>query len=81
MYRSLSMSTSATLLRSAKDALDEDPVIHGRPVVLQSKDGHALWVSKTVLQWSGPFSRDVEGGVVVRDDLGNPTGSPDLLTP
>ncbi|KAI9572099.1 amidohydrolase family-domain-containing protein [Boletus coccyginus] len=56
------------------DALDEDPVIHGRPVVLHSKDGHALWVSKIVLQWSGPLPRDVEGGVVVRDELGNPSG-------
>ncbi|KAG8213763.1 amidohydrolase family-domain-containing protein [Butyriboletus roseoflavus] len=56
------------------DILDEDPVIRGRPVVLQSKDGHALWVSKTVLQWSGPLPEDVEGGIVVRDALGNPTG-------
>ncbi|KAF8441416.1 amidohydrolase family-domain-containing protein [Boletus edulis BED1] len=56
------------------DALDEDPVIRGRPVVLQSKDCHALWVSKMVLQQSGPFPIDVEGGVVVRDELGNLTG-------
>lgn len=48
--------------------------------MLQSKDGHALWVSKTVLQWSGPLPGDVEGGVVVRDTLGNPTGSSDPLT-
>lgn len=47
--------------------------------MLQSKDGHALWVSKTVLQWCDPLLGDVEGGFVVRDALGNPTGSSDLL--
>ncbi|KAG9316428.1 amidohydrolase family-domain-containing protein [Chiua virens] len=56
------------------DALEEDPVVHGRPVVLQSKDGHALWVSKMVLQLSGPFPQEVEGGVIFRDALGIPTG-------
>ena len=77
----LSVVVSATFSRSAKDALDEDPVIRGRPVVLQSKDGHALWISKIVLQRSGSLPRDVEGGIVVRDELGNPTGSSDPLTP
>jgi predicted amidohydrolase YtcJ len=77
----LSMIVSATFPRSAKDALDEDPVIRGRPVVLQSKDGHALWISKMVLQRSGPLPRDVEGGIVVRDEPGNPTGSLGPLIP
>ena len=77
----LNMFVNAMFPRSAKDAFDEDPVVRGRPVVLQSKDGHALWVSKTVLQRSGPLPRDVEGGIVVRDELGNPTGSLSLLTP
>lgn len=67
-------------LRYAKDALDEDPVIRGRPVVLQSKDGHAAWVSKTILQWCGSLLGDVEGGVVARDARGNPTGSSDPQT-
>lgn len=72
--------TCATPPPCVKDALDEDPVIHGKPVVLQSKDGHALWVSKTVLQWCGPLLEDVKGGVVVRDTFGNPTGSLDSPT-
>ncbi|KAF9222618.1 hypothetical protein BS17DRAFT_783144 [Gyrodon lividus] len=55
-------------------ALDEDPAIRGRPVVLQSKDGHALWISKKVLDLSAPFPEDVEGGVTFRDALGDPTG-------
>ncbi|KAH7888360.1 amidohydrolase family-domain-containing protein, partial [Phlebopus sp. FC_14] len=57
------------------DALDADPIICGRPVVLQSKDGHALWVSKKALEFSLPFpDEDVEGGVIVRDAHGSPTG-------
>ncbi|KAG6813680.1 hypothetical protein H0H92_008528 [Tricholoma furcatifolium] len=54
--------------------LDEDPVIRGRPVVLQSKDCHALWASSKAVQSSLPFPEDVDGGVIVRDDTGNPTG-------
>ncbi|KAF9245006.1 amidohydrolase family-domain-containing protein [Melanogaster broomeanus] len=57
------------------DALDADPVIRGRPVVLQSKDGHALWTSKKALDLSAPFPQvAVEGGVILRDAIGNPTG-------
>ncbi|KIJ18971.1 hypothetical protein PAXINDRAFT_161293 [Paxillus involutus ATCC 200175] len=44
-------------------------------VILQSKDGHALWISKKVIGLSAPFPEgDVEGGVTFRDALGNPTG-------
>ncbi|KAK0485942.1 amidohydrolase family-domain-containing protein [Armillaria novae-zelandiae] len=56
------------------DDLDEDPVIHGRPVILQSKDGHAIWVSRTTLNDNTPFPEDVEGGVIERDSDGNPNG-------
>ncbi|KAJ7873422.1 amidohydrolase family-domain-containing protein [Mycena leptocephala] len=54
--------------------LDADPIIRGRPVVLQSKDCHALWVSARVLQLSEPFPPSVEGGVILTDDSGAPTG-------
>ncbi|KAF9467258.1 amidohydrolase family-domain-containing protein [Collybia nuda] len=54
--------------------LDEDPVIRGRPVVLQSKDCHALWVSSSAIEASMPFPETVDGGIIVRDDVGNPTG-------
>ncbi|KAH9851483.1 amidohydrolase family-domain-containing protein [Lenzites betulinus] len=56
------------------DALEEDPIVAGRPVVLQSKDGHALWVSKSVLRSMEPLPEEVEGGVIVRDSFGKPTG-------
>ncbi|KAE9401637.1 amidohydrolase 3 [Gymnopus androsaceus JB14] len=54
--------------------LDSDPVIHGRPVVLQSKDCHALWVSQRALDSSLPFPEEVDGGLIIRDDSGKPTG-------
>lgn len=58
---------------SASD-LDADPVIKGRPVVLQSKDCHALWVSAEAMQGSLPFPDEVDGGVVLKDGNGNPSG-------
>lgn len=54
--------------------LEADSVVKSRPVVLQSKDGHALWVSQAVLQSMEPLPDRMEGGVVVRDELGRPTG-------
>ncbi|KIK68827.1 hypothetical protein GYMLUDRAFT_1000742 [Collybiopsis luxurians FD-317 M1] len=54
--------------------LDSDPIIRGRPVVLQSKDCHALWVSQRALESSLPFPEEIEGGVIMRDASGNPTG-------
>lgn len=47
----------------------------GRPVVLQSKDGHMLWVSQAVLRSIEPLPTEVEGGVIVRDSFGKPTGT------
>ncbi|PPQ99746.1 hypothetical protein CVT24_009729 [Panaeolus cyanescens] len=54
--------------------LEADPIIRGRPIVLQSKDCHALWVSSKAIEKSLPFPEEVEGGVIVRDQAGNPTG-------
>ncbi|KAJ7681284.1 amidohydrolase family-domain-containing protein [Mycena rosella] len=54
--------------------LDADPVIRGRPVVLQSKDCHAQWVSARTLELSAPLPSGVEGGVILTDDAGAPTG-------
>jgi len=54
--------------------LDADSIIRGRPVVLQSKDCHALWVSSKVIEASLPLPEVVEGGVIIRDDAGLPTG-------
>ncbi|TCD59895.1 hypothetical protein EIP91_011218 [Steccherinum ochraceum] len=55
-------------------AVDADPILSGRPVVLQSKDGHALWVSNAVLKVMEPIPGEVEGGVIMRDGSGKPTG-------
>ncbi|KAF8170207.1 amidohydrolase family-domain-containing protein [Mycena galopus ATCC 62051] len=54
--------------------LDSDPVLRGRPIILQSKDCHALWVSPKVVELSSPFPDAVEGGVIVRSDSGLPSG-------
>ena len=54
--------------------MEQDPVVKDRPIVLQSKDGHAIWVSKAILQAVQPLLEAVEGGVIVRDGSGNPTG-------
>jgi len=42
--------------------------------VLQSKDGHALWVSSSVIQSSLPFPTTIEGGMIVRDSSSGPIG-------
>ncbi|KAG6891753.1 hypothetical protein C0992_006174 [Termitomyces sp. T32_za158] len=54
--------------------LDEDPVIRDRPVILHSKDCHALWASSRAIKASMPFPDEVDGGVIIRDGAGNPTG-------
>ncbi|KAK0461124.1 amidohydrolase family-domain-containing protein [Desarmillaria tabescens] len=56
------------------DDLDADPIVHGRPVILQSKDGHAIWVSRATLNDNGPYPEHVEGGVIETDSDGNPNG-------
>lgn len=62
------------LMCSYQADLDQDPIIKGRPVVLQSKDCHALWLSSKALEASLPFPNEVDGGIIVRNDRGNPTG-------
>jgi predicted amidohydrolase YtcJ len=52
-------------------ALDE--IESERPAMLISKDYHALWLNSVALALAGG-DLDVEGGVVVRDESGEPTG-------
>lgn len=52
-----------------------DPEVRNRPIVLQSKDGHALWVSQKVIDAMEVIPDEVEGGVIVRDSSGKPTGT------
>ncbi|KAG2015924.1 amidohydrolase, variant 2 [Coprinopsis cinerea AmutBmut pab1-1] len=56
------------------EALENDPILRGRPIILQSKDCHALWVSSAALKPSLPLPDEVEGGVIVRDQNNQPTG-------
>ncbi|MDX6481422.1 MAG: hypothetical protein QOG85_1932 [Gaiellaceae bacterium] len=52
-------------------ALDAD--VSDRPAMLISKDYHGLWLNSMALALAGG-DLDVEGGVVVRDATGAPTG-------
>ncbi|KAJ3554225.1 hypothetical protein NM688_g3217 [Phlebia brevispora] len=56
------------------DDFESDPIVAGRPIILQSKDGHALWVSKTILNKMEPIPHEVEGGVIIRNADGEATG-------
>jgi hypothetical protein len=59
---------------SSQEDLEANPVVAGRLVILQSRDGHAIWVSRRTLEANAPYPNDVEGGVIFRDEQGNPTG-------
>jgi predicted amidohydrolase YtcJ len=54
-----------------RQALDE--VVSDRPAMLISKDYHALWLNSSALALAGG-DLDVDGGVVVRGESGEPTG-------
>jgi predicted amidohydrolase YtcJ len=53
--------------------LDEGDLT-GRLIALHRVDGHAAWVSSSVLQLMNPLPANVEGGKILRDQAGNPTG-------
>ena len=55
---------------------DLDDVAGDVPVVLSRVDGHAIWVNQRVLEIAGITreTRDPEGGLIVRDPDGTPTG-------
>ncbi|KAF8317980.1 hypothetical protein DL93DRAFT_2110170 [Clavulina sp. PMI_390] len=46
----------------------------GRPIALYRVDVHAMWVSDKVIELLGPLPETVEGGEIVRDAKGKPTG-------
>ncbi|CAK5282431.1 unnamed protein product [Mycena citricolor] len=60
---------------SAAD-LSRDPLLAGRPIHLLRVDVHAAWVSERVLELIDPLPADgdVDGGIIVRDGSGKPTG-------
>jgi predicted amidohydrolase YtcJ len=53
-----------------------DRAAAGRPVFLHRKDGHSAWVSSAALKLAGidRSTTDPAGGVIDRDDRGEPTG-------
>ncbi|KAF9078440.1 amidohydrolase family-domain-containing protein [Rhodocollybia butyracea] len=57
-----------------------DPLTKGRPIWLTSKDGHAIWTSKKVIELAeqrlpgGQWPEEVEGGVIFKDEDGKPNG-------
>jgi predicted amidohydrolase YtcJ len=57
--------------RPSRQALDE--VTGETPAALWSKDYHSLWLNSAALARAGG-DLEVEGGVVERDDAGEPTG-------
>jgi predicted amidohydrolase YtcJ len=52
---------------------DLDAIAGERPAVMISKDYHALWLNSAALAFADG-DLEVAGGVVVRDDAGEPTG-------
>ena len=58
-----------------KADFDAEPVLRGRPILLQRVDVHAIWVSQRVLNEVGELPKVVEGGSVIRDADGSPTGA------
>ena len=54
-----------------------DEVAPHRAVALRSRDGHSLWVNTRVLELAGigADTPDPPGGLIVRDQLGHPTGT------
>jgi len=49
-------------------------MLKGLPIVLSRIDVHALWVSQAVLDTMGELPAQVDGGHIVRDAEGRPTG-------
>jgi predicted amidohydrolase YtcJ len=58
-------------VQPAKEALDE--VARDVPIALLAQDSHSLWVNSAALARANG-DLEVEGGVVERDDRGEPTG-------
>ncbi|KAI0063272.1 amidohydrolase 3 [Artomyces pyxidatus] len=56
------------------DDFDREPLLRGRPIVLSRIDVHAYWVSHSVIEKFSPLPDTVEGGLIIRDSAGNPTG-------
>ncbi|KAL4063973.1 amidohydrolase family-domain-containing protein [Scleroderma yunnanense] len=56
------------------DDFDTEPFLRGRRIHLSRVDGHAAWVSNRALQLMGHLPKSVDGGEIIRDSSGKPTG-------
>lgn len=60
------------------DDLATSPALRGKKICLARVDVHAEWVSRAVLdeleKRPGGLPQTVDGGLIVRDDQGRPTG-------
>ncbi|KAG8897492.1 hypothetical protein FRC00_004191 [Tulasnella sp. 408] len=54
--------------------LEADDLLKGRPIVLARVDYHAYWISPRALELLGDLPDQVDGGLIVRDTDGKPTG-------
>ena len=63
---------------SVKDDLEREPLLRGRSVLLARSDYHAYWVSNTILSKLDSLPDEVDGGLIVRDKAGKPTGPSDF---
>ncbi|KIM41742.1 hypothetical protein M413DRAFT_444990 [Hebeloma cylindrosporum] len=54
--------------------LESDPKLKDRLISLARVDGHARWVSPAVLRLMPTLPEKVDGGLIVRDKQGRPTG-------
>ncbi|WP_350627784.1 amidohydrolase [Pseudoalteromonas sp. CAL260-MNA-CIBAN-0059] len=57
-------------------AADLDKVVSDRPIILSRIDGHAIWVNSKALELAGitANTQSPEGGEIIKDEFGNPTG-------
>ncbi|KAG8854328.1 hypothetical protein FRB91_003650 [Serendipita sp. 411] len=56
------------------DILDADPILRGKPIILFRVDLHAMWLSGRALELCGELPEKAEGGEIIRDSDGKPTG-------
>ena len=49
-------------------------MLRGRLIYLVRISAHAAWVSNQVLQLIGDLPSEVDGGLIIRDPSGKPTG-------
>lgn len=73
LYVSL-FTFSSQLLTTLKDDFDREPLLRGRRISLARIDVHASWVSNRVLQLMMPLPETIDGGLIIRDEHGKPTG-------